>query len=553
MNNKHYVLLARLMVLALAVSFALPGSVFGQAYEGAEFCKDCHEDNYNEWRKSGHPYKLTKGQIAKHRPIPLPRGSDWPEGDTLVGDDVSYTIGGYKWKVRFVDKDGYIITVTEDENGQPVDGVNQWNYLVGYWSNYHAGEVQKPYNCGKCHTTNWVPDEDWETDGTLEDNQDGLPGMHGTFDAGGIHCEQCHGNGLTMAVDTSADACGACHYRTSAPGDVNSIPASGGWIKHHEQYNEHKASPHANMDCVSCHDPHKRGEYSIKDGRECSDCHTTQATAYEGSIMDDYDVTCIDCHMAFATKSAQPLGPYQGDVWTHLFAINTDADANLFTEDGSFVALDDEGQASVTLDFACKRCHGETEMAELARFAKNFHGTEMAEPASIAKYSNGVETDGFLPELHYVGITPGNSGHYWSGASRDGEGFLIDVSYRSNGRILIVVSFYTYDPAGNQTWLVGAKTIDRGENVATINLSIPSGAKWGPDFDPMDLPSPRQAWGTMELMMETCGTASVIATPNAEMQGLGYVEHSFDVTRDLSVSGIQCPSMLNNPAILAAE
>jgi hypothetical protein len=257
--------------------------------------------------------------------------------------------------------------------------------------------------------------------------------------------------------------------------------------------------------------------------------------------MDDYDVTCIDCHMAFATKSAQPLGPYQGDVWTHLFSINTDPDANLFTPEGDFVLLDDEGEASLTMDFACKRCHGEAELPELARFAKNFHGTERDDQNVL------------LPELQYAGINPGLSGGWGGGALRDGEGFLVDVSYLGDGTMVLIVSFYTYGPTGNQVWLIGAGTVAPGNNTVTLNLQIPEGAKWGPDFDPNDIPKPRKRWGTGEFMFDSCETGTFVATPNAEMLALGYVEYGYDLTRDLTISGIQCPSMLNNPAILQAS
>jgi hypothetical protein len=65
-----------------------------------------------------------------------------------------------------------------------------------------------------------VADEDAADDGDLSDNQDGLPGMHGTFRRGGVDCEECHGMGAqhafvpgsyTMTVDDSNDLCGRCH------------------------------------------------------------------------------------------------------------------------------------------------------------------------------------------------------------------------------------------------------------------------------------------------------------------------------------------------------
>jgi len=212
-----------------------------------------------------------RAEEAQFRPIPLPENVDW--------DDITYVIGGYKWKSRYIDDQGYIYT--------PADGQNQYNYLVDTWSDYHAGEFEKPYNCGDCHTTGWIPDLDWDTDDDLTDNQDGLPGMHGTFFAGGVHCEECHdagGPGEGMNIDTDRPEgtdptvmtgafCGRCHQRYDGgvmpPEDENYIPASGGFIRHHEQYNEFLASPHASFtniygeDCVRCHNPHKRAGQNV--------------------------------------------------------------------------------------------------------------------------------------------------------------------------------------------------------------------------------------------------------------------------------------------------
>ena len=179
-----------------------------------------------------------------------------------------------------------------------------------------------------------------------------------------------------------------------------------------------------------------------------------------------------------------------------------------------------------------------SEMEELARFAKNFHLTERNESNEL------------LDELHYAGINPGLSGSWWGGATRDGEGFLVDVSYLADGTIVVVLSFYTYDPVGNQVWLIGAGTVTAGQNVVTVNLAVPEGAKWGPDFDPSDLPSPHTPWGTAELMFGTCGTGTFVATPNSEMQTLGYVEYGYDLNRDITIPGVACPTMMNNPAIL---
>ena len=92
---------------------------------------------------------------------------------------------------------------------------------------------KRPYNCGSCHTTGYNP----------EGNQDGLPGLIGTWAEAGIQCEACHGPGgnhvndpllVSMEIDRDSELCGKCHRR----GDVTEIDASGGFIRHHEQYEE---------------------------------------------------------------------------------------------------------------------------------------------------------------------------------------------------------------------------------------------------------------------------------------------------------------------------
>ena len=515
-----------LALLLAATLLLLPTAASAQTI--SDDCAECHNTIYQNWKASGHPYKLMKGDIAQNRPIPLPEGYSW--------DDISYVIGGYKWKSRYMDTNGYIIT--EGLNGEFMAGVDkvdpgntQYNYLVGFWSNYHADEADgtKPYNCGSCHTTGWVANDN-PTD--LSGNQDGLPGIHGTFEQGGIQCIQCHGGAqhadLGM-VDRSADACGACHYRTAAPGDDNVIPASSGWIKHHEQYNEHLAGPHGSEDCVMCHDPHKRGEYSIweegskghESGAECGvNCHSSKMETYMDNAMYDYGVTCNDCHMPFATKSAQPQGPNMGDVQTHIFYINSDpVDKNaMFTEDGSAVLLDTEGKASVTLDFVCQRCHENASLEELSKFATDFHVPGAS--------------------LQNVGVNTGLTGTWWD-AQRAGEGFLLEVTMLNDAPFMFM-SFYTYDDQGNQVFLVAVSNAVNG-TTAELDVSITSGQFWGDAFDPsIDAESP---WGTGTIDFSTCGEALISLRPDNNAQASGFTNHTFSLTR--TFENISCPAFDN--------
>ena len=106
--------------------------------------------------------------------------------------------------------------------------------------------------------------------------------------------------------------------------------------------------------------------------------------------MDDWNVTCEDCHMARASKSADALGPYQGDVRTHLFWIDTTASPEFFTDDGSLVRLDVNGQAELTVDFSCLSCHTTQTRAWAAFYANNFHGVSLEDPADQRPRRTGL-------------------------------------------------------------------------------------------------------------------------------------------------------------------
>ncbi len=303
-------------------------------YVGSDVCKQCHEGKWNDFRVSGHPHKLRPASEARVLPLPLPEGYDWSE--------IAYVIGGYKWKARYVDTSGYIIT-----DNKTTGGNTQYNLATGEWVDYHAGEVHS-YNCGRCHTTGY----------DSAGNQDDLPGIVGTWAFPGVQCEECHGQGgahvadpasTPMSVDPSAGLCGNCHVRS----DPATIPASGGYIRHHEQYNEFLASPHSMLACTSCHDPHKKAEFSIT--TQCVDCHTEQASlkVFKGLGKKHLraGIACKDCHMPYAAKSAVAHNKYKGDVRSHLFRITTDPTAELFNADGSLA------NDALPGEWVCLGCH----------------------------------------------------------------------------------------------------------------------------------------------------------------------------------------------------
>jgi hypothetical protein len=402
-------------------------------YIGSEDCGVCHAAKYASFIQTGHPYKLNKVEngVAPTYPFTSLEGvlervtdedgvTDNTLGTPLIWEDVSYVIGGYFWKARFIDADGYIVTGSEV----------QYNFATDALGGYHDNEVDKPYNCGNCHTTGWR-----HTDAVLNPTgQDGLAGMQGTFFDGGIQCEACHGAGSTHAQSMdenditenapprtlsqllSADAgygvaqsCGDCHTRdgekdypayesafdaarTAAGMDTlpqgGRIAAKGGLIRHHEQYDEVLGIDPDTLstvrsvefmashgDCNTCHNVHgsavhdRDASYTGLQGIDrsnaaCMVCHSSKDPTLRSGGMTT--LNCIDCHMPKLAKSATSTaavgtGPVIGDVTSHIFRINLDSTTvTQFTVDGSYA------YPWITADWACRTCHNGDTLFDVA-------------------------------------------------------------------------------------------------------------------------------------------------------------------------------------------
>lgn len=382
------------VLLFIMAAFLIAGSAMAQSsYVGSETCQTCHSDKYNDWVASGHPYKFSvvENGVAPTYPVEVVNFEDtWMDslGDgTHTWADIAGVIGGYGWKARFVGTDGYIIGTAGSSFGDAGQGHNQFNFYGGEahgWVNYETSNDHKKYNygCFKCHTTGG------DTTGTWLNGVEGL----GTFSEGGVGCEACHGpgdahaaapskanidrvyefahldnsiggnviaDGDTVRPNTETDnvnyLCGTCHNR----GYKAQIDAKGGFIKHHEQWDEFMTTKHydAGFTCVTCHDPHKR---VIWDGdgitKTCETCHSDKAA----TINHPGTKNCIECHMPYAAKSGTTRGAsgFKGDVRSHLFTITPDT-ASMFTADGAWVRDDAERPASLSPAYSCLGCHND--------------------------------------------------------------------------------------------------------------------------------------------------------------------------------------------------
>ncbi len=401
-----------------------PGQGVGLGYSGSAVCGACHAEEYAAWTNTGHPYKIVSvDDILAGEAYPQyvqdihgeefavdadffdEAGADLLtiDEDTFPNDgwdDVTYVIGGYGWKARFIGVDGYIITGSDQGTADKEDddkvqynfplavdaiGISTYEDVPASSARYHSAEM-KPYDCGRCHTTGWVPDTDAATDGDLSDNQDGLEGIHGTWVEAGVGCEGCHGPSEGHSSDPynvptvwdAAASCADCHIRT----DPYEIDTSGGFIRHHEQFEELIQGKHAALGCTGCHDPHQPvrygDQYELLDGDkddpnpdftnfhgvrvDCASCHFNEAAAYDewasGDLVLMGAVRCEQCHMPKATKSAVKAGTFHGDTATHLFGINPFVDPISDPELSTTGA--NPANPYISLDYACATCHEDT-------------------------------------------------------------------------------------------------------------------------------------------------------------------------------------------------
>jgi hypothetical protein len=107
--------------------------------------------------------------------------------------------------------------------------------------------------------------------------------------------------------------------------------------------------------------------------------------SFARTTIDDHiseGLTCLDCHMPLAAKSAVATGTYEGDIHSHLWRINVDSLAEMFTPDGSFA------NGYLTLEFTCLKCHSDETKGWASRQAHNAHG-----PEPVSTHGNGISLD----------------------------------------------------------------------------------------------------------------------------------------------------------------
>jgi hypothetical protein len=350
----------------------------GATYIGSAACQTCHANFSASISVHGHSFILneTQGQPPVYASqAPLAGVAAPPPG--LQWTDVDFVIGGYLKMANFVNHDGFLLTnpaanhplqynLEFPANGTP----------AGYEALGPFGTATYDFACFRCHTTGPVPVTD--NGGRRQGNR---LGVGGTWAENGVHCEACHGPGSRHVPDPQAgnifftgvtQVCIRCHAGfDNSTAQIEATPD--GFMVGNQQASELAASPHTGFACTTCHDPHASTMFDPASIRNvCSNCHPDKDLAlHEGKIFVEGNfvepLACTSCHMPLASKYANAAtAAYTGgnagkvaDTRSHIFRINpNELDFHsFFSPSGSVVQTDSSGQAALTIDFICLRCH----------------------------------------------------------------------------------------------------------------------------------------------------------------------------------------------------
>ncbi len=384
-------------------------------YAGKNSCYLCHSNMKDEFEKSGHPWKIQAIDRSKvdangvYKPFPAGTNEAGvplaPEviaagfSYTSPDSNVAYMIGGFGWKARWMNKNGYIYKGTKAQynlgtNHPSLKGFGSYDASLVNNAVFAQQATPAAYNCGSCHTTGWKP----YNATTQPVRYNNLPGFDGTFLEMGVQCEACHGGSKAHTTAPSANkppkdgftTCKACHAR----GQGLRIPVKSDkqLLDHREQYDMMYYSKHnrvAKMTCVTCHDPHKSTVYDrggLKTaGKTCQPCHANKSnvtvTIVRGGQTTTAVHTCQDCHMPYIGNTAVKQNNNRGDQVSHLWRIITDPVnkfAGMFTSDSLNVRIPADSVAGHTLDFACLGCHTTRTLSWASGYAKGIHSKSIA-------------------------------------------------------------------------------------------------------------------------------------------------------------------------------
>lgn len=253
----------------------------------------------------------------------------------------------------------------------------------------------------------------------------------------------------------------------------------------------------------------------------------------------------VNCLVEFLNFEGGDSSAYFANIDTSqnpaLYTIVDSADA---AAGEAFYADTCEGCHGAPADFALPYLEGDGKFSELAHKATwgipniSMTRSNLGNPTA----QNIADLLLFLQQEGGTGfaMNAGINGNWYGGPDRNFEGFQLEVAAQNDGLVL-VTSFYTYDTMGNQIWLFGVGPVDG--DTAEVDVFVYDGPTWGAGFNTAD--ANEVPWGTGVFTASSCGSVSMMLSPNAAAQAQGFTDLAYDLVR-VTTPAMPCPSVAQN-------
>ena len=380
-------------------------------YVGAESCKECHQEEHKDWKKSDHFYSMQKAtaeyvkadfntsysadkiqyKFAQNDTAYFVEIKD--QNEPVQTFEIAYTFGWHPLQQ-------YLLKA---ENGKFQTLRATWDTEQNKWFHQSADSIVEPHDwlswskggqnwntmCSSCHSTHLKKNYNENTDS-----------FNTTYEEINVSCESCHGAGRmhieslkykNKETDKSVpdpyennnltnqksqvNNCGTCHARRTMLEDLSDpsneflhrfIPqnltksfyeADGQIDQEDFVYGSFLSSKmyRNHVSCSNCHNPHS-GEMKMEGNALCLQCHepTYDSESHHHHTVEK-GTSCVSCHM-------------DGKIYM----------GNDYRKDHSFRVPRPDQSVKYNTSNACNSCHTDktTKWAETAVI--NWYGKERA-------------------------------------------------------------------------------------------------------------------------------------------------------------------------------
>jgi tetratricopeptide (TPR) repeat protein len=373
-------------------------------YLGAENCKECHQEAYDDWRKSDHFFSMQKATTEFVR-------ADFTSN--FNADEIAYrfykTDSIYFVEIRDQEEIAQTFEVVYTFGWHPLqqyllkaaNGKFQtlrasWDTEKEQWFHQSKGTIVEPHDwlswskggqnwntmCSSCHSTHLKKNYNETNDS-----------FNTTYEEINVACESCHGPGRkhvdALAKNSNSDPykrlnlidqktqinrCGVCHARRTMLVDLNdpsseflqtTIPQNltSSFYEADGQINEEdfvfgsflSSKMYRNhIMCSNCHNSHS-GEVRVQGNALCLQCHVPEydTKSHHNHKIDGEGAKCISCHM-------------DGKIYM----------GNDYRKDHSFRIPRPDQSMEFGTSNSCTNCHKDKDDQWAAKAVKEWYGEE---------------------------------------------------------------------------------------------------------------------------------------------------------------------------------